>query len=62
MTVIFPLPENIDAILAAALGLSKKVLPNKEMFYKAIMSNNLVDLIKNSNKFGKYLKLSFYKI
>ena len=62
MTVIFPLPENIDAILAAALGSSKKVLPNKEMFYKAIMSNNLVDLIKNSNKFGKYLKLSFYKI
>ena len=58
----FPMPENIDEILAAALGSSKKVLPNEEMFYKAIMSNNLVDLIKNSHKFEKYIKPSFYKI
>ena len=55
-------PDNIESILAGALGRSKKPLPNEEEFYNTIISNNLISLIRNPHKFKKYIRPSFYKI
>ena len=49
-------PDNIESILAGALGRSKKPLPNEEEFYNTIISNNLISLIRNPHKFKKYIE------
>ena len=58
----YKFPDNIDALLAAAVGTKKKAIPNEEEFYHTIISNNLISLVKNSSKFVKYIKPSFFKI
>lgn len=55
-------PANIDSLLTAAVGTSKKPLPNEEEFYKAIVSHNLISLVRNPNKFKKYISPTFFKI
>ena len=58
----YSMPDNIDTLLAAAVGTAKKPISNEDEFYKAIVSNNLVSLIRNPNKFKKYITPTFFKI
>ncbi len=60
--VNYAAPDNVDSLLTAAVGTSKKPIPNEEEFYKAIVSHNLISLIRNPNKFKKYIRPTFFKI
>ena len=56
-------PSNIDALVAGAISTSaKKSLPHEEEFYQALKSNNLISLIKNKNKFDRYIRKGFFKV
>ena len=58
----YKFPDNIDNLLAAAVGTAKKTLSNEDEFYQKIVSNNLISLVRNSNKFKTYILPGFYRI
>ena len=58
----FSMPENIEKLLKAAVGTSKKILPNEKEFYEALRDHNLVSMVNNEHKFKTYLRGSFFEI
>ena len=57
-----PLPFNAAALIQAAIGSSKKVLPNETAFYQVLAAHNLQGLIRNKAKFQAYLRASLFKL
>ena len=56
------LPKNIDALISASVGRSKKKLANESEFYQLILDKNLTSLVTNPYKFVQYIKPSMFKI
>ena len=39
--------ENLDSLIKAALGSSKKILPNEQLFFTFLFENNLGNFVQN---------------
>ena len=48
--------ENIEQLIDTALGSSKKLVPNEEMFFTYLFDNNLAHFVKNRSKIARYYK------
>ena len=48
--------ENIDELIEAALGSSRKMIPNEALFFSFLFDNNLAHFVKNRSKIALYYK------
>ena len=48
--------EKIEQLIDTAMGSSKKVIPNEEMFFIYLFDNNLAHSVKNRSKIARYYK------
>lgn len=48
--------DNIDQLIDTALGTTRKMVPNEELFFSFLFDNNLAHFVKNRSKIGLYYK------